>query len=64
MEDKTLELMVRFVPLWHPEHPECSVRVRICGKRRGSIRRPEWAEAACLERWRRKEGGPEIRGRA
>ncbi len=64
MEDKTLELMVRFVSLWHPEHRKCSVSFLYLVRRRGSIRRQEWAEAACRERWRRKEGGPEIRGRA
>ncbi len=32
MEDKTLELMVRFVSLWHPGHPKCSVSVLCWGE--------------------------------
>lgn len=64
MEDKTVELMVRSFSIWQYEDPKGSPSVFYWVKRRDSTRRQEWAEAACRERWRRKEGGPEIRGRA
>lgn len=64
MEDKTLELMVRYFVGRHHRHEKWSVSLLNWTRRRGSIRRQEWAEAACRERERRKEGGLESRGRA
>lgn len=64
MEDKTLELMVRRLSLWHLYHRCDQCEAYVAEATRVSVDGRNGAEAACSERWRRKEGAPEIRGRA
>ena len=66
MEDKTLELMVRVVSLWHPGHPKCPVSLFYRGKRRGStlgrngLKRLVGRGGRERRGDQKTEGGPEI----